>query len=83
MTAQVYIDAKQICFVIFPAFSGLAKIRKVATTVFPALKKDFLTAKKAFLTPKTVRKVANKAFSGSESISFTPQKVSDIAWKTV
>jgi hypothetical protein len=61
LSTQVRIDAKKTCFVAFPAFSGLAKVRKVATTIFLAIKKDFLAAKKAFLTPRTIRESTNKA----------------------
>ena len=71
LTAQVRIDAKKTCFVAFPAFSALAKVRKVATTIFLAVKKDFLAAKKAFLTPKTIRDITNKTFFTAKSVRFT------------
>ena len=71
LTTQVYIDAKKTCFVAFPAFSGLAKVRKVAPTIFLAVKKDFLAAKKAFLTPKTIREIRHKPFLTAKSVRFT------------
>jgi len=71
MTTQVRIAAEKTCFVAVPAFSGLAKVRKVATTIFLEVKKDFLTAKKAFLTPKTIREIANRPFLSAKSVRFT------------
>jgi len=71
LTSQVRIDAKKTCFVAFPAFSALAKVRKVATTTFLAVKKNFLAAKKAFLTPRTIREITNKPFFTAKSVRFT------------
>src|SRR2546423_4248225 len=83
LTTQVRIDAKKICFVAFPAFFGLAKARKVGTTIFLAIKKDFLAAKRACLTPRTIREIMNKPFFTAKSVRSTTKKVSYVVEKTV
>jgi hypothetical protein len=70
MTPQVYGDAKQICFVLISTFSDSQTPGKVTTTFFLAVKKDFLTAKKAFLAPKTIREITKKPFFTAKSVSF-------------